>query len=323
MFAENPALLAMLLLAFSFLFSLLAILRNFRSLNQDPDEGFLDISGTVENVAQNWRVVVPHLVELRQRLFYSVLMLAITTAISFTFTPQLLEVIIAPLPPEAELQAAALTDQLGMFMRIALTSGVLLAIPFIATQIWIFIAQGLKSNERRYVYFIVPGATLLFITGVSFSYFVMLPTALPFLLSIFPDEKIRDLLRLTDYVFDVTRLLLWVGLSFEMPLIFAVLARVRLISARQLLQGWRVALIGIAVAAALITPTADPINMGLVMLPLFGLYLLSILLAFIVRRGEKPRERKPKWRRVRRLGRAVGRPLRPLRRLYNRIRRRD
>ena len=286
----NPALIALALLGLSFLFSLLAILRNARTLQKEPVEDADDLAGTFEMVTQNWRVILPHLTELLNRLFYSVLFLAITTAVSFTYTPQLLDALRAPLPPDAQLLGTALTDQLGMFMRIALTAGFVLAVPFMATQFWIFVAQGLKSNERRYVYWFVPGATILFIGGVAFAYFVMLPAAIPFLLNILPG--VEKLLRLTDYVSDVTRLLFWVGLAFEMPLIFAALARVGIVGAGQLLRGWRVALIGIAILAALITPTADPINMGLVMLPLFGLYLLSIVLAAAVRR--KRREHAPK-----------------------------
>ncbi|MGH2593625.1 MAG: twin-arginine translocase subunit TatC, partial [Anaerolineae bacterium] len=132
---------------------------------------------------------------------------------------------------------------------------------------------------------------------------VMLPAAIPFLLSIFPD--VENLLRLSDYVADVTRLLFWVGLSFEMPLALAALARVGLITARQLLQGWRVAIVVIAVVAALVTPTADPINMGLVMLPLFVLYLLSVLLAAFVRREKKapkPKRARRRFRLFRRKG---------------------
>ncbi|MGH2592714.1 MAG: twin-arginine translocase subunit TatC, partial [Anaerolineae bacterium] len=178
---DSPILLAATLLALSFLLSLLAILRNLRSLRDEPPDDGSDIGGMFESVAQDWRVVVPHLVELRRRLFYAVLMLAITTAVSFTFTPQLLAVLRAPLPPDAALSAIAITDQLGIFMRIALTAGFVLAVPFIATQFWIFIAQGLKSNERRAVYWFVPGATILLIAGVAFAYFVMLPAAIPFL----------------------------------------------------------------------------------------------------------------------------------------------
>lgn len=294
---DNPALLAIALLAFSFLASLLAVLRNLRAMRaEEAGDDAGSLGDTFETVTQDWRVVLPHLVELRNRLFYAVIALAITTAASFTFTPQLLDALKAPLPADANVIAATITDQLGMFMRIALTAGFLLATPFIATQFWIFIAQGLKRNERRYVYWFVPGATILFITGVSFAYFVMLPAAIPFLLSIFPE--VESLLRLSDYVADVTRLLFWVGLSFEMPLVLAALARVGLLSARQLLQGWRIAIVVIAVVAALITPTADPINMGLVMGPLFVLYLLSVLLAALVRREKKPaRPKKPGRRR--------------------------
>jgi len=294
---SNSFLVAVGLLAGSFLLSRLAVLRNRRALIAEPPEDDSGIGGAFEAVAQDWRVILPHLTELRNRLFYAVLVLAITTAVSFTFTPQLLDLLRAPLPSDARLLGTALTDQLGMFMRIALTAGFILAVPFIATQAWIFIAQGLRANERRYVNWIVPGATILFITGIAFAYFVMLPAALPFLLNVLPD--VEKTLRLNDYISDVTRLLFWVGLSFEMPLVLAVLARVGLISARQLLQSWRIALVGIAVVAALVTPTADPINMGLVMLPLFGLYLLSVLLAALVRREK--REQKPKTRRRLRL----------------------
>ena len=293
----DPALLVVALFAFSFLFSLLAILRNLRIMRAEAAEEDGDLAGTLETVTQDWRVILPHLVELRNRIFYSVIMLAVTTAISFTFTSQLLDALMAPLPPDAIVVAATITDQLGMFMRIALTSGLALAMPFIATQFWIFISQGLKASERRYVYWFVPGATILFITGAGFAYFVMLPAAIPFLLSIF--EDVPNYLRLSDYVADVTRLLMWIGLSFEIPLLIAALARVGLITARQLVQGWRVAVVAIAVLAALVTPTADPVNMALVMAPLSVLYLLSILLAAIVRR--EPKERRQKSQRRRRL----------------------
>ena len=287
----DPALLVIALFAFSFLFSLLAILRNLRVMRAEAAEEDGDLAGTLETVAQDWRVILPHLVELRNRIFYSVIMLAVTTAISFTFTPQLLDALMAPLPSDAIVVAATITDQLGMFMRIALTSGLALAMPFIATQFWIFISQGLKAGERRTVYWFVPGATILFITGAAFAYFVMLPAAIPFLLSIF--EDLPNYLRLSDYVADVTRLLMWIGLSFEIPLVIAALARLGLITAGQLVQGWRVAVVAVAVLAALVTPTADPVNMALVMAPLFVLYLLSILLAALVRREKRSPRPKP------------------------------
>ena len=288
---NHPVVIAAALLALSFLFSLLAVLRNLPNMRAELDDNGADLGGTFEAVAQDWRVILPHLAELRARLFYSVIMLALTTAVSFTYTPLLVDALRAPLPPDAKLLSVTITDQLGMFMRIALTSGFILAVPFIATQFWIFVAQGLKRNERRYVYWFVPGATILFITGVAFAYFVMLPAGIPFLLSILPN--VENLLRLSDYVSDVTRLLFWIGLTFEMPLILAVMARVGLVSARQLLRGWRFAVVGVAIIAAAVTPTVDPINMGLVMGPLFLLYLLSVLLAALVQRERQPARPKP------------------------------
>ncbi len=289
---ESPILIVILLFSFSLLLSILAITRNLRALREEPEDS--DLAEVIETVSRDWRVLLPHLAELRRRLFYAIVVWAIATAAALTFTPQLLEALRAPLPPTAKIQAAAIADQIGIYMRIALTAGLVLSIPFIATQFWIFIAGGgLKPNERRYVYWFVPLATVLFVSGVAFAYFVMLPAAIPFLLSIFPN--VENLLRLNDYVSDVTRLLTWIGVTFEMPLVIAALARVRLVSAGQLLRGWRFAVVGIAIIAAVVTPTVDPINMGLVMVPLFVLYLLSVLLAALVRRDQKtPRPKQPK-----------------------------
>jgi sec-independent protein translocase protein TatC len=108
----------------------------------------------------------------------------------------------------------------------------------------------------------------------------MLPAAIPFLVNFL---GIKTTPRLSNYVSFVTNLMFWVGVSFETPLVAFLLAKLRLITARMLLRGWRFAIVIIAVVAAVITPTADPINMFLLMLPLFALYILSIILAAVAR----------------------------------------
>jgi len=125
---------------------------------------------------------------------------------------------------------------------------------------------------------------LLFLGGVAFTWFVMLPTAIPFLSNFL---GITTQIRPANYFDFITRLMFWIGICFEMPLIVMFLAKLGFVSAKQLAGGWRYAIVGMAILAAAVTPTVDPVNMGLVMAPLMALYLVSILLAAIVRRGSQ------------------------------------
>jgi sec-independent protein translocase protein TatC len=227
------------------------------------------------------RSFLEHIEELRQRLLRALIALAVGVVISALFTNQLLEWLARPVGGLEKLEAIEVTENLGVFMQVALLGGALLAMPFIVYQVWQFITPGLEPHEKRYVYMLAPAATLLFIAGAAFAYFVMLPAAVPALLGFAP---IPTRPRPANYVSFVTNLMFWVGISFEMPLFIFFLAKVRLVGPRDLLRNWRVAVFLIALLAALVTPTGDPINMGLVMIPLVVLYILSILLARVAYR---------------------------------------
>ncbi len=220
--------------------------------------------------------LLEHVEELRRRLIKALLALAVGFIISALFTNQLLEWLARPVGGLEKLEAIEVTENLGVFMQVALLGGVLLAMPVIVYQVWRFVTPGLYPHEKRYIYILAPAATLLFIAGAAFAYFVMLPAAVPALLGFAP---IPTRPRPANYISFVTNLMFWVGVSFEMPLFIFFLAKVRLVSPRDLLRNWRVAIFLIALLAALVTPTGDPINMGLVMIPLVVLYVLSILLA--------------------------------------------
>ena len=127
---------------------------------------------------------------------------------------------------------------------------------------------------------VVPLAGVLFATGVAFTWFVMLPSAVPFLTSFL---GITTHVRPENYFDFVTRLMFWIGLCFELPLVLMFLAKLKIVTTRQLASGWRYAVVAIAIVAAAVTPTVDPVNMGLVMAPLMALYLLSLLLTAFVR----------------------------------------
>ncbi len=221
--------------------------------------------------------LLEHLKELRNRLFRASIALMITTAISFFFTREVLLFLIAPMGDSLP-QALKPTESLGNYMKVALLCGVILAMPFIVYQVGRFIAPGLTKHERRYLFVLVPGATLCFVTGVAFAYYIMLPAAIPFLQG-FMSDIIEQNWAIGEYMSFVTSLLFWIGLSFELPLFVYFLAKMGILDARTLTKNFKYAIIVIAIMAAVITPTVDPLNMALVMGPLIVLYAIGILLA--------------------------------------------
>ncbi len=221
-----------------------------------------------------------HLGELRNRLFKALIGLVITTVASFALADRFLKLLAIPIGGLQKLQAIEVTESIGVFMRVALLSGVILAMPVIVYQLLSFILPGLHPNEKKWVYIAVPFASLLFLGGVLFSYFVMLPAAVPFLTSFL---GISANIRISNYINFVTNLMFWIGVSFETPLLVFVLAKMHIVNGKMLAKQWRIAIVVIAVIAAVVTPTVDPVNMGLLMVPLFVLYLLSVLLAFMAK----------------------------------------
>lgn len=222
-----------------------------------------------------------HLEELRQRIFKAFAAFVLAVSLSFAFARQLIEIFTQPLGGSQALVSIEVTENIAIYMRVALLSGVIIAMPVIVYQVLSFVLPGLKGQEKRWLLLGVPVASLLFLGGVAFSWFVLLPAALPFLVNFL---DITTQVRPMNYFDFVTRIMFWMGLSFEMPLVAMILARFGLVTARKLISGWRYAIVAIAVVAAAVTPTVDPVNMSLVMLPLAGLYIISILLASIAGR---------------------------------------
>ena len=220
-----------------------------------------------------------HVDALRKHLLRAVLVLGIMTALSFVFFQQILSFLAAPLEGGMEsLVAIEVTEPVGTVMRVALLTGFALAFPYIAFEAFLFIATGLDRKLRIYGLLAIPIATLFFFGGMIFAYYVLLPSAIPFLLNFM---GIQTIPRPSSYVRFVTAIMFWIGIAFEFPLIVFLLAKVGLVRARAMLNQWRLAVVIIAVAAAVITPTVDPINMALVMGPLIVLYFFSIFLAWL------------------------------------------
>jgi sec-independent protein translocase protein TatC len=273
---------------FAFLWRLLTfpfrlIARPFRALasaiSQEPEDtpAVEAFSRTLENPF----LLLEHLEALRGHLLRSVAALVLTTAVGFAFAARVLDWLARPIGGIQSLQAIEVTESVSAFMRVSLLTGFVLAFPYISLELFLFIAPGLKRRERFLVLTTIPVAFVLFVAGLSFAYYVMLPVALPFLLNFM---GITTVPRPANYIRFVTGLLFWIGMSFQFPLIIYAMAAIGMVRARMLLEGWRIAIVIIAVVAAAVTPTVDPVNMGLVMAPMILLYFLSIGLAAFAER---------------------------------------
>jgi len=230
--------------------------------------------------------LLDHLNELRSRAVKTAIAVAIGFVFGMLIAPQVLDILRQPYGSENQFIALGPTDAVVSFFRVALMVGGILAVPVITYQLLMFILPGLTNKERRYLLTALPAIFLLFIIGVLFTWFVLIPPAIGFFDNFMPD-LFNPQWTAERYLGFVTALLFWMGAAFETPLIFFVLSLLGLVQASVLLKNWRVAIVGAAVAAALITPTIDPVNMMLVMGPLLALYLLSILLVLGGRRLAK------------------------------------
>ena len=214
-----------------------------------------------------------HLEDLRKVLFRAILGLAAGVIAGAFFVDPVLDFLSRPVGGVENLQVIEVTESMSVFMRVALLIGLVVALPWIFFQLFSFVGKGLKKSEKRGLFIAIPFATALFLAGGSFAFFVMLPASMRFFIGLL---EVNTSIRLSSYFGFTTNLIFWVGVSFELPLLVFVLTRVGVIRPSFLTKGWRVAVVAIAVLAAVITPTGDPVNMVIFMLPLFVLYLMSI-----------------------------------------------
>jgi len=235
----------------------------------------------------------PHLVELRKRLGLSVLSVFIAFIIAFVFHEALLEWITAPLN-EALAQVASLskkaadgmvtTHQVGgaffVALKVSFFAGLIGALPFILYQVWLFIAPGLYSNEKKMVLPFVVGGTVMFVVGVLFAYYVVTPFGFQFLIT-FGSFLYTPLINIEDYVGFFTKIMMGFGIAFELPVFAYFLALLGLVTDKTLKDFFRYAVLIIFVLAALLTPP-DILTQLLMAAPLIILYGASILIVKMV-----------------------------------------
>ena len=226
-----------------------------------------------------------HLDELRVRMVRAGIAFIIATAVSVVFTSRALGVLITPLDQVP--QTISPTESFIVYFRIALMGGVTLAMPAIVYQVIRYILPGMLPHEKKYLYYLLPGVAICFTGGVLFASLIMLPAAINFMQS-FLDTTIENRWSLDNYIAFVTRVLFWMGMVFQTPLIVFFLAKLNVVTAKQLARFRKYAVLVISIIAALVTPTPDPINMAIVMIPLYLLYEVGILLARFAVRGKAP-----------------------------------
>jgi sec-independent protein translocase protein TatC len=235
----------------------------------------------------------PHLVELRKRLGLSVLSVFIAFIIAFVFHEVILAWITAPLNEALE-QVAHLsqkaadgmvtTHQVGgaffVALKVSFFAGLLGALPFILYQIWLFVAPGLYSNEKKMVLPFVIGGSIMFLVGVLFAYYVVTPFGFQFLIT-FGSFLYTPLINIEDYVGFFTKIMMGFGIAFELPVFAYFLALLGLVTDKTLKDFFKYAVLIIFVVAALLTPP-DVLTQLLMAAPLVLLYGVSILIVRVV-----------------------------------------
>ena len=251
-----------------------------------PQSGTYDSHLEEDDVASDSKMsFLEHLDELRKRIINSCIAVAVGVLLGFGFIDKIFNFIFAPtrraLPPGVKLIYTRPGEAFSLYIEVALIIGVVLAAPFIMYQVWRFIAPGLYSNEKRFAIPFVLFTTLGFLTGAAFNHFI----AFPFIMAFFASFNTPDLAfmpKLEDVFGLYSRTLIGMGIVFQMPTVVFFLAKMKLLTSRFLLTNFKYALLLIFVVAAVITPTGDMMTQTIFAAPMVGLYLLSIVIAWLV-----------------------------------------
>ena len=243
---------------------------NASDQEQMPTMGFLD-----------------HLEELRKRIIYSIIAIAVGFFACWGFRENIYAVIQRPVMDalqrnglSAKLVYLNPTDPFNLYLKVAGMAGLFVTSPFVLYQVWCFISPGLYRNEKRYVMPFMASTVALFLAGGYFGYKIVLPQALVFLIGF--GKEFQPMITLTEYSSLFLTIYVGLGVIFEMPIVIFFLALMGIVSAGWMWRNIRYAILGIFVIAAIITPTPDILNMCIFAAPMVALYVLSIAIAWRV-----------------------------------------
>ena len=231
-----------------------------------------------------------HLEELRFRLFWMLGALLVGVVVSFwaVLKFNLILLLQRPIVPYLSGERLVVTnpgDGFGVLISTSLIFGVVLALPVIAYHVWAFLSPGLYAHEKRLVIPVLLGATLLFLGGVSLSFFVVLPLTLRFLMEV-TAEAFQPMITAAGYFNFAITMSLAFGLVFELPIVIVALTALGLVTPPMLVKFRRFAFVGCLVVAAFVTPGSDILSLCAMAVPLYFLYELSLVLSFLVYRRQ-------------------------------------
>jgi sec-independent protein translocase protein TatC len=231
-----------------------------------------------------------HLLELRQRLKWAVIWLLAGFCACYYFSQQIfhwmMRPVLAALPEgEKALHFSSSLEPFMIYLKVGLYAGLFAASPFIFWQIWLFVAPGLYRKERRTIVPFVVAATVFFVGGAAFCYWVVLPPAFQFLISS-AGPDIKPVLMMDDQLSLVMMMLLAFGIIFELPMVLTLMAMMGVVDHRFLAKYRRHAIVLNVIVAAFVTPTGDPFNLALMAAPMMLCYELGVLGAWIFGKKE-------------------------------------
>jgi sec-independent protein translocase protein TatC len=226
--------------------------------------------------------LMEHLDELRKRIVRSAIFLGLGFAACWSFHDRLIDFIQAPLTRDGKsLNMIHPMDGMNLAIHVSLVGGLILASPFVLFQVWLFIAPGLYQKEKRFVLPFIAATVGLFLTGAYFGYYWVLPSAVHILLDVF-GGKFTSIISIEEYTSFFLSIILGLGIAFELPVLIFFLSLFGIVSPRFLWRNIRYAILAVFLVAAIICPMPDPVSMCLYAMPLLGLYLIGIGVAWWV-----------------------------------------
>ena len=239
--------------------------------------------------------LMSHFAELKKRLYVAAAAILISTILAFAFYKPIQDFVQRPaivalesVRPDdpARLVQLDITEGWTVTAKVSVLVGFAAAFPIVLYQVIAFVRPGLKGNERRTLYLLIPGGTILFVAGAAFAYYVAIPPAIHFLLQ-FGGEIALVTPRLSSYVSLVSTLMIWMGLIFEIPIAMYLLAKLGILRPQALSKQRRWVILFAFVIAAIVTPTVDPFTQALVAGPIIVLFELGLLLTKLAVRAPK------------------------------------
>ncbi len=223
-----------------------------------------------------------HLDELRRRIVFAIVSLAVAFVACFTFSTEIFEFLMGPmqmaLPPGGELIATKVPEIFVLHLKMSFFVAIFVASPAWITQVWLFIAPGLYQNERRFAIPFIFFGTCFFLLGAAFSHYIVFPTAVSFLTT-FGSEDIQIKPAVSEVFGFYSRVILGTGIVFQIPTVVFLLARLGLVTPGLLIRQFKYAVLAIFIVAAIMTPP-DVVTQTLLAFPMIGLYILSIGIAW-------------------------------------------